>query len=422
MTSLDASGDVWTYRKVLLFCYAFFQASRLAIAYALDVSGFWATAAAELINLAFFVLVLTLPKDRRGAPGRIDPVVGLMWSFFLVAGLSLASSDELTRNPGFLLVAYLGDILLAAAITFLAARTYNSYDAIMQIAKGSLAGFTGVSAYVLGTSDLSGLDVVMHYRATASGIVALSHWNDFAFQAGVAVIVGYALLAIEKGRFARAALLGVVTLNMAVIVVAISKTVLLALLVSFVVHLAITRRVAALVGLAVVLAAVSLVWWNELNLFISVYLGGRGDYSVATLSGRTAIWDVLLHDLEHGNVWRLLFGYGYNAFRSYSEFRLGQFVYSAHNEVLNVLWSVGMVGAVLLFSIYFRVIHKSAWALFSGSTASPLALSAARFVNLYFIFLLLRGSGEVSVGLSQFSFWLFLALAALYCRRSEGLQ
>ena len=160
------------------------------------------------------------------------------------------------------------------------------------------------------------------------------------------------------------------------------------------------RAVLALTGVIVVLVLLACA---AAVFDVSGYLDRRID--LATLTGRTKIWDITLH------AWRqnVLFGYGAGIWgpERQAEFQMF-YVGHAHNQVVQTLGESGLVGLALLL-VYLCVLLLTALRRFVASRG---------FVLMLLMLMLVQGISEApmrSEGLLSWSAFLHALLLTMAC-------
>lgn len=130
--------------------------------------------------------------------------------------------------------------------------------------------------------------------------------------------------------------------------------------------------------------------WDYLTSYLFEVQGGA---ALITLSGRTLIWQIAFENIPSS----ILFGYGINSFVSFSgilENNPGQI----HNEIIQILFSYGVVGLIGYFAVIIYLLKK--------------ARNLERFpmISSVFLFYILAGVTEASLTTSIIPFWIILTL------------
>jgi O-antigen ligase len=181
----------------------------------------------------------------------------------------------------------------------------------------------------------------------------------------------------------------------------LSKTSILAFIAAIVFYLvydsALARKTKIWFG--VIAAALLVSFWGLLETYLDNYAQGN---SVETLTGRTYVWATTLnYALEEP--W---FGYGFYSYRSIIPL-FGSFEpVHAHNELLHQFFSLGLVGVIGAFGVY--------WIFFRQIRRSPdgnLKTLAATLL----VFALIRGLTDAEIYDLSLPIWLITMLSILLC-------
>jgi exopolysaccharide production protein ExoQ len=172
---------------------------------------------------------------------------------------------------------------------------------------------------------------------------------------------------------------------------------------------AITRRklFAILASAAVVLAA----FWNLIQAYFEVYTTTGNE--AETLTGRVGIWDyVMERSLEQP--W---LGHGFHSFRNVIP-AFGPFEpWHAHNELLQLFYSYGVVGIFLFLAVY--------GSLYLQLRRLPWSSNKALFLGLL-LFIVIRGLGDTDRFELTLPFWSLFVISSLLplnpCRLKDGLS
>jgi O-antigen ligase len=159
---------------------------------------------------------------------------------------------------------------------------------------------------------------------------------------------------------------------------------------------AITRRklLAILVGFGLVMAA----FWRLIQAYFEVYTTTGNE--AETLTGRVGVWDYVW-DRSLEQPW---IGHGFHSFRNVIP-NFGPFEpWHAHNELLQLFYTYGVVGIVLFFVIY--------GSLFLQIRRLHLTTHKALFYGLL-LFIVIRGLGDTDRFELTLPFWFVFLISSL---------
>ena len=118
---------------------------------------------------------------------------------------------------------------------------------------------------------------------------------------------------------------------------------------------------------------------------------------------------------------RPLFGYGLSVFKLLSEIKEGAvFVIMPHNLILELLYSVGLVGSIALFSGLALWFYKSGWTFSTIKNIYPLPFPVIAALCLL-IYLLTRGLFDLKLVSSQTFGLLAVIFSLLYSRKPDSV-
>lgn len=162
----------------------------------------------------------------------------------------------------------------------------------------------------------------------------------------------------------------------------------------------------------VLLAGVVALSYGLLSEYLGEYLyNTQGGEALESISGRTYIWDQTWEMIGKNPIW----GYGFLSFRDYGPQIADVRLVHAHNELLNIWFSLGAVGVILTFLIYltyyFQVRYSSR--LFTLRSQADLGLALL-------VYSLVRGITEASVTGLVYPLPLMLLMLAWMTRESQG--
>ncbi len=276
------------------------------------------------LNLAFSARVVLLFLAWAGA--------SLLWTRASSVASAFGYWAELTAEVAFV-------VLLFA---------FTSSDEVLKrslkgLASGGLA--LGMVAIATGTTDELG----------RAGDETFFHPNVLAYRISLAAFAAWYLCYSDKTANARHSwVIGTVVLVL-LLVSSLSKTSIFAFLCGSAVMLFWNQgtrigRVITFTSAAVIVAASA----GSVLAYLQEYAALGDGKLFFTLTGRTLIW---------AETWEMILakpviGYGFLSFRDFgpqiADIRLG----SAHNDVLNLLFSSGVVGAFLAISAYFGLWYQ----------------------------------------------------------------
>lgn len=144
-----------------------------------------------------------------------------------------------------------------------------------------------------------------------------------------------------------------------------------------------------------------------IQYFLSEGLSGR--FSIADViqsggTGRTIIWSHCLDAYKNSNPFRQLFGYGYSMEAQILHQTWGPYT-SAHNDFLQVLLDLGLIGEFLYVSFWINSIKQ--------------ALKTERYVVLALVIVMLVSSLSMEV-LVKKMFWLVVYLNIVPIQKEKG--
>jgi exopolysaccharide production protein ExoQ len=146
------------------------------------------------------------------------------------------------------------------------------------------------------------------------------------------------------------------------------------------------------------------------SLIIQYLQRGENAQELSTLSNRTVLWSLALHDFSK----RPLFGYGFTASRGlfFDEVKLG----GAHNAVINVIIDAGIIGLVVWLAFLFCTIYAVRQSFLRRRTRVDATILGGLLVCLIVNSLTTEGLGS---GVSVSAIWLYLIAAwVLVARRT----
>jgi oligosaccharide repeat unit polymerase len=274
-------------------------------------------------------------------------------------------------------------------------RSYAAESVIAALFRGFIYGACGVAviAWILPTPTDNRL-----------GYEGLMGTNAIGFLCAFAFFLAQYLVLIRRERHTLAMiLLGVTLLR------SLSKTTIIAFLLSQTILLAASRSIPRRTKILVTVGAflIVLVFSSLLISYVEDYAtSDAAGYSEAdSLSGRLGIWAVMGAEaierpwFGHGfhSVWNVIPAFGKDHFE----------IRHAHNELLQQFYAYGAVGVLLFFGIYvsfFRQIRRL-----------PRGILRT-FLFSFLVFILIRGLADTEVFDLSLPLWMILLFSALMQR------
>jgi len=333
---------------------------------------------AVFFAVLFFAFVSRLVLHRVGESEVVWPgAAKLMFLFMAWAAVSLLWSHSDTPGSA---VGYWGLMLIDLLIVVLLVRMGDI----------ELVALRSVEGLVLGTAVLSVLALVfLAHSGTRLGDDDLLHPNSVGNYTGVALLCCfYLVLRAARRSWERLFWMGTGMVWLVTLLRSGSKTALGAFVIACFMYFLRSRRpgwqkVAATVAvLGVALVAVPLV----LNRMYE----SEGRSRVESFSGRTELWQQTLDMIRD----RPIQGYGFLSFRDYGPQPFSDIrVVHAHDEWLNLWFTLGLVGVVLAAASYFAFFLQARRAARWPGTAAQAALAISLLA-----FALVRGITEAANG------------------------
>ncbi len=339
----------------------------------------------------FFAFVSRLVLHRVGESEIVWPgAAKLMFLFMAWAAASLLWTHSDTPASA---VGYWGLMLLDLLIVVL----------LVRLGDLEFVALRSVEGLVLGTAVLSVLALVfLAHSGARLGDDDLLHPNSVGNYTGVALLCTiYLVLRAARRSWERLFWVGVGLVLLVTLLRSGSKTALGAFAIACFMYFLRSRRPrwqkvgATLLVLVLALVAVPLV----LN---RVYQS-EGRSRVESFSGRTELWQQTLDMIRD----RPLQGYGFLSFRDYGPQPFSDIrVVHAHDEWLNLWFTLGLVGVGLAAASYFAFFRQARRAARWPGTTAQAALAMSLL-----IFALVRGITEAANG---FVFPMALMLLVLF--------
>jgi oligosaccharide repeat unit polymerase len=282
-----------------------------------------------------------------------------------------------------------------AGMVILLLRSYSPEPVIGALFRGFVYGACGVAitAWILPTPTDNRL-----------GYEGLMGTNAIGFLCALAFFLAQYLVLVRRERHTLAMiLLGVTLLR------SLSKTTIVAFLLSETILLAASRNIPRRTKILVTISAFLIVL-----LFSSLLISYVEDYATSdaagyseadSLSGRLGIWALMGSEaierpwLGHGfhSVWNVIPPFGKDRFE----------IRHAHNELLQQFYAYGVVGVLLFFGIYvsfYRQIRR----LPRGTLRT--------FLFSFLVFILIRGLADTEVFDLSLPLWMIILFSALMQR------
>ena len=79
-------------------------------------------------------------------------------------------------------------------------------------------------------------------------------------------------------------------------------------------------------------------------------------------SGRFSIWNIVFSEFKNSGLLKMLIGHGYNAVATNLNVISSGRDILAHNDIVEYLYDYGLIGILLIFALYFRIIYL-AWTM-----------------------------------------------------------
>lgn len=342
----------------------------------------WYPALGTLVNgifsatfALFMVVIASCSPHRKSAPSPISAAELFVGLFLAWSGVTLfwTQSNSLWSASG-----YWGVLMLDV----LAVRMMMRLGDSEKIAERSIMGLViGSSLYSVTTLALAGR---VGYYGQQLGDALFLHPNVIGYQTSLAGLCAlYLIVKYKMMRWVWFFWLSLGLLLVFVLFMSLSKTSIGSFAVACVAFLifariGLSKKVIAVLAIGGLIA----LSYEVLANYLSRYLEKDSGRTADTLSGRTEIWSNTWSHIEQSP----LTGYGYLSLRDV----VGAL--QAHNEWLQLWFSFGIVGVVIvliLYISYFFLVWRAIWTVPSGIQA---ALGLALLVSA-----LIRGVTEGSM-------------------------
>jgi exopolysaccharide production protein ExoQ len=361
-----------------------------------------------IFELAVYALIAGYLMYYFARPPRIrkfEPVLFAMWAYtcvtvlsslysiyptqavargfqlLAIAGLTQAIATRATRTDMHRLAhAYLGLVSLSVLFGFI-----HPYPPFSYLQAGRFT-WLYVHPVIAGAILAIAFTLAVAYTLLPRPIVGLEVWPRWA-TGGIAGLTGVALVLTKtRGSIAAGAV---------------------AALVLVIVTRPRVRRAEAILSIA---TFGFLIAFAAGSLIIQYLQRGENAQELSTLSNRTVLWSLALHDFAK----HPLFGYGFTASRGlfFDEVKLG----GAHNAVINVMIDAGIVGVIAWLGFLFCTIYGVRQAFLNRRTRVDASILGGVLVCLIVNSLTTEGLGS---GVSVSAIWLYLVAAwVLVARRT----
>lgn len=344
----------------------------------------------------FLCLLIILQNGLILQHKRFPPAIKYLILFFVWMLLSISWTHAQSKVIAFF---YWAALAAEMSVALLLVHIGNIGNVFRDSVRGALLG-----------SFIFGLTILLSFGGFTDdgrlGNAELLHPNAVGNQMAVAIImVSYLLKTLGlvkfRDRLYYFSLLGFFAL---VLIMSFSKTSIIALVIIFLVFFSFSMSFKQKIFLSLLLPFVVWVLFYLMADNIDVYLSeAQGGEAVETLSGRTLIWNGSIDYI----LMNPIFGYGVISFR---DLVLNFFfvpLAHAHNELLQILFTLGIIGA------FFAILSYSS--LLFSILKVGLKNSLAVFVFSLLMYYLIRGLTEASfIGLLYPAYWMILSAFALH--------
>ena len=384
-----------SYTEALGFLFWFYLGIKPMVVFLFANDPAAGTLAANLLDAAFFSviflsLVMRIVLHRLGENEiHLPTAAKLLITFLAWSAISLlwTHADSLNSAAG-----YWGIIVLDIVIVLMLIRM-SDLDQI---------GVRALQGLVLGTTLLAFLALAFVSKSGERlGDAELLHPNSIGNYVGVALLCNiYLITQVARRRRDQLFWMGCELIMVLALLRSMSKTSMVAIVLAGFVYLLRSNQSARRKwGVALLLAGALAV---ATPFVIDTLYHNQTKSEVETFSGRTQLW-LETWDMIRDNP---VVGYGFFSFRNYgpqifSDIKLVH----AHNEWLNLWFSLGLVGVVLAFLIYATYLRQM-FRISKWPQSAPKAALAIALVS----FTLVRGITEATNSLVYPMALMFLIL------------
>lgn len=330
----------------------------------------------------------------------------LIWSLFTVFWFD-------GKTYLFPFIGWPSDAAFFVASLYVASSTADPIRTCKSFLKGLVFG-----------GSLLALAIVLRYGAQAliSPLVDMSftigdeiHRNSVGGSFAVAACSALFLMGIVEARY-RFLIISIFILFFILTIATLSKSSTVAMAIACLLGFAMQMRRYTLMVCFGAVAGVAAVWY-VLPYLLSNFDAYVSSGGAATLTFRTVLWSDALSKLE--DPLRVMFGYGYNSSAGYSIWFLDQ-INNLHNDLINTVYTTGVVGMIIIVGYMWCAIVEAA-----RIRNRALPGDTTRWVGsgllLFYVFFIIRGITECNIGLSQWTFNIFMVFTAIGSRLVHDL-
>lgn len=306
------------------------------------------TAVTSALSVSFICVLALIALLAKGRVRRFPRSFGIkvLFAFVLWSGISLAWSQAASPGSAF---GFWAVMAVEVLTVFVMCRMAKTDEIALRSLQGIAVGGLAVAAVAVfsGFTDASG----------RIGNVEFLHPNSLGYYLAIAALS--AIYLMTRNSSSRTMLWTVLTsILVAALLSTLSKTAIAAFGVAVLVYLVTSRvRLGKKALLFLATSAVVGASYPYVSAYLTEYFA-RGEGGSDTLTGRISIWESSWEMIQSQPV----LGYGFMSFRDtgpqIAEVRLVH----AHNEAINLWFSLGVVGlvlAVLLYISFFWQVQRT---------------------------------------------------------------
>jgi len=317
----------------------------------------------------------------------------VFWAFIFLAwsGASILWTYADSRSSA---LGYWGDLFILTSSVMLMMRFGDREQVAARAFEGIFWGMLLVVLIVLFTGTTSGGRL---------GDPDLLHPNAIGRESAVALLLGFYSFRHSKTKGRRIALvLGSIVLFVALIGT-VSKTSVAGFFAAMIVYAMLSHPTATRLRIAgvIILAALAALPFTAGKL--EEYSQSNRGQAVETVSGRTPVWIETWQMIQE----RPIIGYGYLSFRDYGPQLFNVRVVHAHNEVLNILFTLGFFGLGITCMLYVNFARNA-----SKARRSPHSMQQANLALAILALCLVRSLTEADMRSLVFHLQLMVFLAS----------
>ena len=306
--------------------------------------------------ILFFLYVLTLImlsqgksalRDRPGTFGGFGGII--LFAFIAWSGVSLAWTQAASLSSAF---GYWFVMALEVLAVFMMGYMANIDDVAMRSLQGLVIGGLIVAGIAVSSdvTDVSG----------RLGDVVFLHPNALGYVLAIAALCAvYLMTRNDLPRRATLVWTTAAGILLAVLVSTLSKTSIAAFSGAVLVYLAIGRTGLGKKALFLLIAtAIVVTTRTSISTYLEEYAAAGLGQTLTTVTGRTLIWE-RTWEMIHS---RPILGYGFEAYRDVGPQIGAGGIWTAHNEALDLWFSLGVIGlifAVLLYAAFFWQMYQA---------------------------------------------------------------